>query len=510
LTPPPVQIAYLLLCHQNVDLVIDQARALASAGDRVMIHLDRRAGRAGIAQLRAAFAGRDDIRLTRRRIACGWGGFSLIRATLLLMRSARDAWAGVTHFYLLSGDCYPLMGAADIRQKLADDPRDMIETGEYTHLGHIHTAANAQRLHLYYPVNERRHPQGFAALRWLQVRLSLKRRPPKDLPLRMGRQWWCLRRSTVDAILTLLARRPDIMRFFRWVWIPDESLFQSVIRMVVPATQINTICPTACAFTRAGTPVVFHDDHRDVIGDPEALFIRKISPQALQLRNDLLQVFQGQRAASKGDVLAQYHNQNPRHIMASHPFHAVNLSNDPYMLMRGHQLPPSADLMVGIVPPDTTAQDVAALSGALAPFVAGPAMGLVFDGGLHPLPDLGGYQMDLRRNICASLDMILRARSASAGLLFIRADDSDAIAQLAQIRPQIRLCVWPDLGVPMDLAAQNRLIDLMQQVGFDAPPLLHRTLGSGKTTAYLQTFLRLTSDQAAGAAARMTAQHQQG
>lgn len=75
MTPPPVQIAYLLLCHQNVDLVIDQARALASAGDRVMIHLDRRAGRAGIAQLRAAFAGRDDIRLTRRRIACGWGGF---------------------------------------------------------------------------------------------------------------------------------------------------------------------------------------------------------------------------------------------------------------------------------------------------------------------------------------------------------------------------------------------------------------------------------------------------
>ena len=92
----------------------------------------------------------------------------------------------------------------------------------------------------------------------------------------IGSQWWCLRRRTIEAILDSSARRRDVMRFFRTTWIPDETFFQTLVRHLVPETEIRTRTLTFLMFTDYGMPVTFYNDHYDLLLSQDFLFARKI------------------------------------------------------------------------------------------------------------------------------------------------------------------------------------------------------------------------------------------
>ncbi|MFD1808258.1 beta-1,6-N-acetylglucosaminyltransferase [Gemmobacter lanyuensis] len=42
---------------------------------------------------------------------CGWGGWSLVDASLEAVKAAVEAFPRATHFYMLSGDCMPIKSA---------------------------------------------------------------------------------------------------------------------------------------------------------------------------------------------------------------------------------------------------------------------------------------------------------------------------------------------------------------------------------------------------------------
>ena len=64
----------------------------------------------------------------------------------------------------------------------------------------------------------------------LQRRLRLRRKIPDGLVPHMGSQWWCLTRQTLSAILED-PTGATYDRYFRKVWIPDESYFQTLARL---------------------------------------------------------------------------------------------------------------------------------------------------------------------------------------------------------------------------------------------------------------------------------------
>ncbi|GGF52428.1 hypothetical protein GCM10011402_00450 [Paracoccus acridae] len=103
----------------------------------------------------------------------------------------------------------------------------------------------------------------------------------------IGSQWWCLRRHTVEALLALIAERPDLPRFFRSTWIPDETFFQTLVAHLVPKAQIRRRSPTCLMFTDYGMPVTFYNDHYDLLTRQDYLFARKISAEAQELRAKL-------------------------------------------------------------------------------------------------------------------------------------------------------------------------------------------------------------------------------
>jgi Family of unknown function (DUF5928)/Core-2/I-Branching enzyme len=281
------KIAYILLCHKDPEGIIAQAERLTAAGDVIAIHFDASAPRAAYLRLRQALDANPSVTFAVRRIRCGWGEWSLVEATLQALRAAVATFPQATHFYMLSGDCMPVKSAAYARAVLDRDDADHIESFDYFTSDWIKTGLRAERLIYRHYFNERKRKWWFYTSLAVQQRLKLTRAVPSGLAMQIGSQWWCLRRRTVEAVLDFIRARPDIQRFFRTTWVPDETFFQTLVRHLVPDTEIRARTLTFLMFTDYGMPVTFYNDHYDLLLSQDYLFARKISAEAGNLKERL-------------------------------------------------------------------------------------------------------------------------------------------------------------------------------------------------------------------------------
>ncbi|WP_113911478.1 DUF5928 domain-containing protein [Roseovarius dicentrarchi] len=293
------KIAYILLCHKDPEAVIAQAEMLTAVGDCISIHFDGRADASQFAQIKAALADNPNVCFARRRVRCGWGEWTLVQATLLAVEAAVQAFPRATHFYMLSGDCAAIKSARYAHEFLDARDVDYIESYDYFESDWIKTGMKEERLIYRHFVNERKHKRVFDAALNLQKRLGLSREIPHDIQVQIGSQWWCLRRRTVEWILDFVRERPDVVRFFRTTWIPDETFFQTLVRHIVPGTEIETRTLTFLMFTDYGMPQTFYNDHYDLLLGQDFLFARKISPEATELKARLAALYANDAATFK-------------------------------------------------------------------------------------------------------------------------------------------------------------------------------------------------------------------
>ncbi|AHM04786.1 EpsK domain protein [Roseibacterium elongatum DSM 19469] len=280
------KIAFILLCHKDAPAIIRQAERLTATGDYVSIHFDARARPEAFAQIRDALKDNPNV-VFAKRIKCGWGEWSLVQATLNAVQAAVEAFARATHFYMLSGDCGSVKSAAYAHRFLDAADRDYIESFDFFASDWIKTGFKAERLIYRHWFNERKHKRAFYTMFEIQKRLGLERRIPRDIEVMIGSQWWCLRRRTIEAILAFCKERPDVVRFFRTTWIPDETFFQTLVRHLVPEREIESRTLTFKMFSDYGMPVTFYNDQFDLLISQDYLFARKISPEATVLKERL-------------------------------------------------------------------------------------------------------------------------------------------------------------------------------------------------------------------------------
>lgn len=281
------RIAFILLCHKDPKGIIAQARRLTGSGDYVSIHFDARAKAADFDTLRAALADNPRVSFAARRVKCGWGEWSLVAATLEAVRAAVAAFPAATHFYMLSGDCMPIKSARYAHDFLDAEDLDYIESFDFFESDWIKTGFKEERLIYRFWFNERTQKSLFYGSYEIQKRLGLTRNIPSDIQVMIGSQWWCLRRQTMEKVLAFCDSRRDVMRFFATSWIPDETFFQTIVPHVVPRKEIRTRTLTFLMFTDYGMPVTFYNDHYDLLLSQDYLFARKISAEAIPLRERL-------------------------------------------------------------------------------------------------------------------------------------------------------------------------------------------------------------------------------
>ncbi len=270
-------VGIVMLCHTALHRAAQVARHWAEHGCPVVIHLDRRVAEKDRAKLAADLADLPDIRFSAR-IACEWGTFSLVQASSTAAALMLRDFPQVGHVFLASGSCLPIRPVAELQDHLAAHPQtDFIESVTTADVGWTVGGLNRERFTLRFPFSWKRQRRLFDGYVNLQRRFGFQRRIPDGLVPHLGSQWWCLTRQSLQAILTHPDRaRHD--RYFRRVWIPDESYFQTLVRQV--STNVESRSLTLSKFDFQGRPHVFYDDHIHLLRRTDAFVARKIWPQA--------------------------------------------------------------------------------------------------------------------------------------------------------------------------------------------------------------------------------------
>lgn len=280
-----MSLGFVMLCHTALGRAAQVARHWAERGCPVVVHVDARVPPKEFERLKADLQGLENLRYSRR-YTCDWGTWGIVAATQDAAALMLAEFPGVRHVFLASGSCLPLRPVEELRAYLSEHPRtDFIESVTTADVGWTVGGLDAERFTLRFPFSWRKRRRLFDAYVRLQRRLKIRRRIPEGLMPHLGSQWWCLTRGTLDAILTD-PRRAEIDRYFRRVWIPDESYFQTLVRR--HSTTLESRSLTLAKFDFQGKPHIFYDDHLQLLRRSDCFVARKIWPQANRLYREFL------------------------------------------------------------------------------------------------------------------------------------------------------------------------------------------------------------------------------
>jgi len=273
-------VGIVMLVHTALDRAEQVVRHWTAAGCPVVLHVDRNVSRQRFRGFRARFAEDPLVRFCRRH-RCEWGTWGIVAASQSASELMLAEFADVRHVYLASGSCLPLRPVQELIDYLEARPRtDFIESATTADVPWIVGGLSTERFTLRFPFSWKRHRKLFDAYVDLQRRLNFRRRIPAGLVPHMGSQWWCLTRQTLSAILD----DPERSRhdgYFRHVWIPDESYYQTLARLY--STNIESRSLTLSKFDYQGKPHIFYDDHLQLLRRSDCFVARKIWPQADRL-----------------------------------------------------------------------------------------------------------------------------------------------------------------------------------------------------------------------------------
>lgn len=418
------KVAYLLLCHKNAARVLDQARILTAKGDYVAIHIDRNAGPAFFEEVQAGLADNPSA-VFAKRVKCGWGEWSLVEASLNMIEAAVSAFPEATHFFLMSGDCMPIKPAGVIHAVLDAEEVDMVEHADFFKDNWIKTGMMEDRLFYRHWFNERSRKKLFYGSLAIQRKLGLSRSVPDGIRMRIGSQWWVLRRDTIEKIRSFLKERKDVVRFFKTTWIPDETFFQTLVMHLVPRDQVMSKPPTLLMFSDYGMPVTFHSDHFDMLRAQDALFARKISGQDDVLPKRLGALFTSddpvEEVGSSGRALYDYVRRRGR----------LGRRFGPRIWETGASIGRDFELTVIVCKKWHVAQRLV----ATLEEINFPAHGYVFDQDDVDLPDLGNIESSREkrgRHRRAFLRLLYKARGTNRLAICLDPANIGAIQDLAQ------------------------------------------------------------------------------
>ena len=278
-------VGFVMLVHASLDRGAQVARHWCESGCPVVVHIDARVPAADAEVFRRAVADLPNLRLAPRH-SCEWGTFSIVAATPAAAEVMLAEFPQVGHVFLASGSCLPLRPVPELQGYLArHEDTDFIESVTTADVPWASGGLDSERLTLRFPFSWRRQRRLFDTYVRLQRRLGYRRRIPAGIVPHLGSQWWCLTRATLAAILSD-PERSALDRYFRRVWIPDESYFQTLARR--HARRIESRSLTLSKFDFQGKPHLFYDDHLQVLRRSDCFVARKIWPKAGRLYESFL------------------------------------------------------------------------------------------------------------------------------------------------------------------------------------------------------------------------------
>ena len=280
-----MSVGILMLVHTAFDRAEQVARHWTKYGCPVVIHVDAGVKPRIYKRFVKALGDEPDVRFCKRH-RCEWGNWGLVAAAQSAAELMLTEFPKVRHVYLSSGSCLPLRPVQELKDYLAARPRtDFIESATTADVPWTVGGLDHERFTLHFPFSWRK--QRYLFDKWVDIQrfLRIKRKIPYGIVPHMGSQWWCLTRQTLSAILED-PERNTFDTYFKRVWIPDESYFQTLARLY--STNIESRSLTLSKFDFQGKPHIFYDDHLQLLRRSDCFVARKIWPRANRLYEGFL------------------------------------------------------------------------------------------------------------------------------------------------------------------------------------------------------------------------------
>lgn len=273
-------VGIVMLVHTALGRAEQVARHWAAAGCPVVIHVDKGVTRKMYDLFVSALGDVKDVSFSAR-YRCEWGTWGIVAASQTASEQLLASHPDIKHVYLASGACLPLRPVQELIDYLDERPTtDFIESATTADVPWTVGGLDEERFTMRFPFSWKKNRYLFDRSVMVQRLLGLKRKMPHGITPHMGSQWWCLSRRTLSAILQD-PERPRYDKFFKHVWIPDESYFQTLARLY--SAKIESRSLTLSKFDFQGKPHIFYDDHLQLLRRSDCFVARKIWPYADRL-----------------------------------------------------------------------------------------------------------------------------------------------------------------------------------------------------------------------------------
>jgi Core-2/I-Branching enzyme len=212
-----LRYAYIISAYKNLEQVARLVCRLHSDRASFLVHVDRKTDDRAYQALVESLRRFPSVSFLTRH-SCHWGGFGHVRATLKGIDELIRRGTSFDYVILLTGQDYPIKPNEHIERFFEEQaPRSFmgfapLPSDSWSPRGGLERIEN-WHLRLY----------------GHHLRLPIRRRFPSGLRPYGGGAYWCLWRECIEYVAEFVARRPDVLSFFRHVDIPDEVFFQTIL-----------------------------------------------------------------------------------------------------------------------------------------------------------------------------------------------------------------------------------------------------------------------------------------
>jgi hypothetical protein len=258
-----VRSAYIISAYKNLGQVTRLVRRLHSDRASFLIHVDKKTDDRAYETLVTSLRSVSSVGFLERH-TCHWGGFGHVRATLKGIDELDRQGIPFDYVILLTGQDYPIK------------PTSYIERFLESRAPSSFMAFSSLPSDSWSPRGGLDRIEGWhVRLYGRRLSVPVKRRFPAGLRPYGGGAYWCLRRECIEYVADFVARRPDVVSFFRHVDIPDEVFFQTILLNSELRDTIVNDNLRYIDWTRGVRPAILGVRDLDALRSSPKLFARK-------------------------------------------------------------------------------------------------------------------------------------------------------------------------------------------------------------------------------------------
>jgi hypothetical protein len=219
-----IKIAYYIAAFKEPERIVRLINRVQTNSDFVYVHFDTMIGLEKFREWKSIIEKKcqnKNIKIVSE-FRCKWGSFGTVDAALSAMNYFENF--DYDYFIHLTGECYPLKSPEHIKRELDGKNCAFIEFFKLPYNGWLPDGGLNRINNRHYFIPKKSYPYVWA------VRIPrLKKGLPYGLKPYGGHGGVFLHKKHVNYIVNYVKENPQLRKFFKRAWAPDEMFFETIL-----------------------------------------------------------------------------------------------------------------------------------------------------------------------------------------------------------------------------------------------------------------------------------------